>query len=88
MAVHTWHGRGPTVGTQGWKLSCGTGLVRPAAGSPAVQSALLSGGVSGSFSLINECLVLKGLAIGSFLVSSGGWGLRTVGKAVGILDYF
>lgn len=38
--------------------------------------------------MINECLVLKGLAIGSFLVSSGGWGLRTVGKAVGILDYF
>lgn len=40
VAVHTWHGRGHTVGIQGWKLSSGAGFVWPAAGSPAVQPAL------------------------------------------------
>lgn len=33
---------------------------------PSKQSSLLSGGLSGSFSLINESLVLKGLAVGGF----------------------
>lgn len=76
-----------TVGTQGWKQSYGgQDLYRPQLATQ--QSSLLSGGLSGSFSLINESLVLKGLAVGGFFVSSGCWGLRTVGKAVGILDYF
>ena len=79
---------GRQVGNQGWEQSCGAGFSWPAARSPAVQPAqglLASQGVAlwlvGAF-------VLKGCAVGCFLVSSGCWSPRTVGKAVGILDYF
>ena len=73
---------GMQVEKQGWEQSCGAGFVRPAARSPAVQPAQgLSLRLVGAF-------VLKGCAVGCFLVSSGCWSPRTVGKAVGILDYF
>ena len=73
---------GMQVGKQGWEQSCGAGFVRPAARSPAVQPAQgLSLWLVGAF-------VLTGCAVGCFLISSGCWSPRTVGKAVGILDYF